>query len=518
MLPSKNENTFPALLEFCLKQYNGREVFRWTEGKEDRSVGFDRFIRQVRALSFALAGQCPPGAHIALLGGNSYEWLLCWFAAVCAGCVAVPLDSTLPAETLLPLLRKCDAQLLLFAPGFEAIAEQSGLPSRLMGDFAARAGEPEDSAGWPTQAQPDKLATIVFTSGTSGQLKGVMLSQWNILSVSYAIVGAFQHLNGKNNLLVLPFHHIYGFLSVCIGLADNCPLFLCDSARHIARDMKKTHPVIVLAVPLMIEKIDEAMWQNARQQGRERQLRLLFALSRCLPSRKLRRKLFAPVIAATGGSLSTIAASGAALSPAIIRRFRSMDVNIHMSYGLTEAAASTLLTSLAQYRPGSNGKAMPYSQVRIHAPGAQGVGEIQIKGDNVFIGYYNDKAATSEAFTPDGWFKTGDLGRLDQKGHLFVTGRMKNLIILSNGKNVSPEPLEAKLMALDFVKEALVYALDGEIAAELYLDPEQADAAARLPEALEALNRQLPPFQRITKTILRETEFSKTTSQKILRK
>ncbi|MDR2687780.1 MAG: AMP-binding protein, partial [Oscillospiraceae bacterium] len=500
------------LLDFCEAQYGPRDIFRWREGEEIRGATYAGFVREARALAAALAARTGHGAKIAIVGENSYGWLLCWFASLCAGRVAVPLDAQLPTAELLALLKKSGAALLFYAAGYEDAASAFGraVPMR---DVATMLAPYEGAAGWPCAAQPDDLAAILYTSGTTGEPKGVMLSHWNLLSNAYSACRCLD-LAGHQVLVVLPLHHIASLnTGMLTQLPGGCTLCLC-SIRHFARDLVTFQPVYGMVVPLLVERMYRQIWDAAKKQKKDKLLRGLLACSDGLLKLgiDLRRKLFKSVLEAFGGRLEWLCCGGAAVSDEYVRGFLRFGIEVLPAYGITECAPGIASTQRGAYRAHSGGTVIDCNEVKIVD------GEIYVRGDNVSCGYYQDEAATREAFTGDGWHITGDLGYVDGDNYLYVTGRRKNLIILSNGKNVSPEGLENRLMEFPVVKEALVYELDGEIAAELFLDEETTNAAARLEGDLLALNRGLPPYQRITKTVLRDTEFPKTTSKKIIRR
>jgi len=448
------------------------------------------------------------------VGENSYHWLLCWFAALCAGRVAVPLDAQLPTADLLELLEKSGAELLFCAPGYADVAHAFGR-AVFMPDVPAMLAPCEGTAGWPCAVQPDDLGMIVFTSGTTGEPKGVMLSHWNFLA-SILSGSRRVEVTGRVVLAVLPFSHT---LSLGPGMLSHLPggntVCICGGARQLQRDLAVLRPIGMVVVPLIVEGLYRRIWDTAKKEGKDRLLRATLKVSGALlrVGIDLRRRLFKSVLAAFGGDFHLLLCAGAPLSEDCIAGFSRLGVEILTGYGTTECAPAVAMHGRGTHRALSVGPVLDCNEVKIGNDG-----EILVKGDNVFMGYYEDRQATREAFTPDGWYRTGDLGCLDEDGYLFITGRKKNLIILSNGKNVSPEGLENKLMELPVIKEALVYESDGEITAELFLDDGTPDAAARLEEELAALNRRLPAYQRITKTVLRDTEFPKTTTKKIKRR
>jgi len=511
--PESLLRTVPALLDHCETQHGPRDLFRWREGEEIHSITYARFAQDARAMAAALASGTEPGAKIAIVGENSYEWLLCWFSVLCAGRVAVPLDPQLPTADLLALLEKSGAALLFCSASFEDVAAAYGR-AVFMKDVAAMLAPYEGAAAWPGEVNPDDLAAIVFTSGTTGEPKGVMLSHWNFMSDSLSGCRSVD-LVGHTMLAILPFYHT---LSITPGMLAQLPggstVCICGGIKHFAKDLAAFQPEYMVAVPLLAEGLYQKVWDTATKEGKDKLLRTMLKVSGALQKvgLDLRRKLFKSVLAAFGGNLLWICVGGAPISEECVAGMLCFGIEVLPAYGTTECSPGVSLNQYGACKARSVGPIMDCNEVKFAD------GEILVKGDNVFLGYYEDEEGTREAFTEDGWFKTGDLGHLDEDGYLFITGRKKNLIILSNGKNVSPEGLEQKLTEIAYIKEALVYQEGDEIAAELFLDEEVPDAAALLEEDLLVLNRSLPVYQRIAKTVLRDSEFPKTTTKKIKRK
>ena len=511
--PELSIRTVPVLLDFCEVKYGPQDVFRWREGEEIRSVTYARFAQEARALAASLAARTEPSAHIAILGENSYHWLLCWFSVLCAGRAAVPLDPQLPAADLLKLLQKSGAELLFCSASFEDVAEGFAGRSVFMKEVPALFAPFDGAAGWPGAVEPDDMAAIVYTSGTTGEPKGVMLSHWNFMSDSLSGCRSVD-LKGHTMMAILPFYHT---LSITPGMLAQLPggstICICGGMRHLPKDFMAFQPEYTVVVPLLAEGLYQKVWDTARKEGKEKLLKTMLKVSGALQKLglDLRRKLFKSVLEAFGGKLEWLCSGGAPISQECVDGFGRFGIDILQAYGTTECSPGVSLSRRGACRAGSVGQLMDCNEVKIVD------GEIYVKGDNVSCGYYQNEAATREVFV-DGWHITGDLGHVDEDNYLFITGRKKNLIILSNGKNVSPEGLEQKLMEIPYVKEALVYASGDEIAAELFLDEEVPEAAARLEADLLALNRQLPVYQRIAKTVLRDTEFPKTTTKKIKRR
>lgn len=310
------------------------------------------------------------------------------------------------------------------------------------------------------------------------------------------------------SLLTLPLHHTFAFTtSVLAMLAYRVPICINRSLRTFIPDMQEFKPQNMFLVPLYVETMYRNIWKTAETQGKDKLLRNMVILSNILRKMgiDLRRKLFRSILSQFGGNLDLIICGGAPLKQSYIDGMEAFGIQVLNGYGITECAPVVAVNRNRFFRRGSVGLPLPCSEIKIVD------GEICVRGPNVTPGYYQDDASNNDAFLND-WFKTGDLGYLDEDGFLYITGRRKNLIILSNGKNVSPEELEERLLDLPHVQEAVVYEENGMIAAEIF-----AQDQTGVQEHVTALNRELPVYKRIQKVVFRDREFEKTTTKKIKR-
>ncbi|MDD6011838.1 MAG: AMP-binding protein, partial [Oscillospiraceae bacterium] len=365
--------------------------------------------------------------------------------------------------------------------------------------------------------QPEDLATIVYTSGTTGKSKGVMLSHKNVTASAVASAKVIQ---GTNAIGFLPMNHLFAWASALfLSNVFQAWGYICRSLKDVPGDMKKYHPQNMAGVPMLVETIYKTIWRKAEEKGSADKLRKGIKISNFL--RKfgidIRRKLFKEVLDGLGGSLEYIVCGGAYLDPKYEKGMNDLGIDILCAYGTTECSPGVTLNTQMDHRSGSCGKAMLCCEVKINNPDEDGVGEIYVKGDNVMMGYYEDEEATASVFDGD-WFKTGDFGYMDEDGYLYFVGREKNLIVLSNGKNVAPEELEDQLMKIEYVKEVVVYGENDLINAEFYLDETICpDAKTQIKKDVDEFNRSLPQYKRIRKVNTRDTEFPKTTTLKIKR-
>jgi len=518
--------TLRELIEYITQRYGDTPAFilPQDDGSEIEK-SFTAFAGDIGALGAALFGQGLRDCRVALLGENSYEWIISYFAVANGGNTVVPLDRDLPAGDLAPLVEASGCTALIYARSFRDIlpAFQSGTSVRryiCMDELEALLAQGRqllgqgDTAYTACPLSPDTLAAIVYTSGTTGSPKGVMLTHTNIAGDAASIC----RMSGGAGtcVLMLPLHHTFGLTGgLIIPLMYGVTSYLGRSLRTIQKDMVRMHATVALLVPAMVEAMHKKIRDAAEEKGSGGKLRMGLKLSRLLMKLGIdaRRRLFKEVLAPLGGELNLIVCGGAPLNKRIAADYYAMGVDLLNGYGITECSPVVSVNpNHPRNRLGSVGKPLDCCEVRIGSPDENGVGEILIKGSNVMRGYYGDEHATGEAFTDDGWFKSGDLGYLDRDGYLYVTGRIKHLIILSNGKNVSPEELEERVKLLPGVLETAVYGARDKIVAEIYAEPGTEEA---LRGAVKAMNNALPPYKQIAAVKFRGAPFPKTTTMKI---
>lgn len=510
---------------------NGAEHTIFYTGKHnDEPVSFIAAYHIMEAVGTFLLDRLQRGSHIALLGENSTEWCLSYFAVTNSGNVAVPLDKELPREDLADLIRHCGCSAIFYSQKYadrieyfrtlEDFPQMQYYCLSAFADYVAKGEELLDAGDRSfaeTEITPDTLACIVYTSGTSDKSKGVMLSHGNLAS---DVVATCQCVTARNTQIFLPMNHTFSWASAMFAaFLYSVDAHISGNMKRIVKDLNKNRPQNISAVPLMVEMLYNGIWMNAKKQGEERKLRRMLTLSRTLMGVgiDMRKRFFRRIHESFGGRLDTIICGGAALDSRLQKGLYDFGITVINGYGITECSPVVAVNRNRDFRFGSVGKPLPCNRVKIADPDENGVGEIWVAGSNVMQGYYKDPEATAEAFEGE-WFKTGDYGYQDKDGFLYITGRKKNLIILANGKNVSPEELEQKLLRLEYVREAAVYEEDQLITGEFYLDEETwPDARARLEEDVRAFNAKMPSYKNIKKIKVREEPFEKTTTMKIKR-
>ena len=529
--------------------------------KEVRKVTFSQWRDDVRNLGTALISYGFREENIAILGENTYGWCCAFFAVMATGSVTVPVDKELPVEDIDGIITTTGTKVLIYGKASESkvkeilrngglksveliisVAPTNSIETSELGGRTLKTLEEVQAEGAGLYASGDnsyydykidvnKLASIVFTSGTTGKGKGVMLSQANIgLDMT---LGMYNFDITRKTLHVLPPHHTFGSTVNYVGhLSQGCEVYISSGIKHVSDEIKEQQPTHLILVPAFLEVMNRKIWATARKDGKEGLLKAMIKVSNFL--RKfgvdVRRKLFASVLSAFGGKLELIICGGAKLDEEIIRNFDALGITILNGYGITECAPLISANRNKYQKPGSVGTPILACRVKIDNPDENGEGEICVKGPNVMLGYYNNPEATAEVFDKDGFFHTGDYGKLDEEGWIYITGRKKNLIILSNGKNVYPEEIEADLQKVEGVSEVVVYAGESRvqkdkitIVAEIFPDADLlahkgiSNAQEYFEDQVKALNAKMPPYKAVKCVKLRDTEFQKNTSRKITR-
>ncbi len=502
------------------------------KNKEECTKTFNQTWEDISAIGtfFSLKGLSGK-KKIAIIGENCFQWMVVYYATLVGGNVTVPMDCKLPAEDLADQLIRCDCNALCYTKEFEAMVcefkSNSAMPEMEYFnisndyDFFLEEGKKSLEEGnkdfFNVEVKPQDLACIAYTSGTTAKSKGVMLSHKNIASDCSA--GMRAHA-GRHSIGFLPLNHTYSWVSALFAcyIASEWG-YLCDGIRNLQKDMRKYQPYNFSTVPLVVEQIYKTIWKTARRTGREEKLRESLEMSESMLDLGIdrRRDIFKTILDIFGGNLNYIVCGGAYLDPKYEKGLYDFGISVYNGYGMTECSPGITCNRPGAMKFGSVGKPIDCCEIKINNPDEDGVGEIYVKGSNVMMGYYNDPEATAQVFDGE-WFKTGDHGRIDEEGFLFIVGRKKNLICLSNGKNISPEELENKLLKIECIKEVLVYDEDNQIVAEIFLNTEDyPDSPQTIKGEINEFNLQMPIFKKIGKIKIRETEFPKTTTLKIVR-
>ena len=545
-------NSIKEIIEWAGKEHADKWAYSFKEkpaSKDITKVSFSQLRRDVRSLASELLSMGCAGKHCVLIGRMSYEWALLYFASLSIGAVLVPLDREWHADDLAETAKKAEAEFLFcdedIAEKAEIIAQKADIKNETV-FLLARENENnlrklialghmkymKSSAPYKDAViDPDALALLVFTSGTTGKGKGVMLSQRAIISNICDVLPYIDY--SEKTVGVLPPHHTYGSTITFIGhTVIGSEVYISAGLRYIAKELTEQKPGHLVLVPLYLETFYRRILSTVKDQGKEKLLFNMIKLSNALRMIGIdqREKMFASVRGAFGGRIKTVISGGAPINPEIIDFYDSIGSSVLNGYGITECAPLIAVNRSKNVVAGSVGNVIEIDEVRIDEPNESGEGEILVKGPNVMLGYYKDEAATKDAMTEDGYFRTGDYGKLDKNNVLFITGRKKNLIILSNGKNVYPEEIENELASIPGILEIVVYEgksrrgmAHNEIVAEIFPDSDYItkngieDANEYLKKHVDSYTKTAVPYKKIAQIKVRTEEFPKNTLRKILR-
>lgn len=456
------------------------------------------------------------GAHIALLGPNGAAWITAFFSIISSGCVAVPLHLGMPDDELEYCVEKAECSILIYDKSCEASAlkltgKNSGLQIIEVHELL-RALEEITETCFP-ELEPDAPAALYFTSGTTALSRCVILTNRNMGSHCSTAMTALPLSADDAGLSILPPSHTFELMTNIVG-ALHCggTLYINESLRTIKRNLQKYKPTILVVVPLVLQTLHKEIINTAKKQGKLEKLNKGLKISGFLQKFGIdaSRLLFKDVYSVIGGNLRYFLCGGAALDEELIWFYKKLGVTVLQGYGITECTPIVAANLPGANKLGSLGRTFPCCETEIID------GEICVRGGSVSPGYYKDDEANACAYS-GGWFHTGDLGRKDSEGFIYFMGRKKNLIILSNGENVSPEELEAHLYQINGISEAIVYEKNNKITAEIYADKAVLPDERALWAAVSEVNKNLAPFKQIGDIILRDEPFEKTATQKIKR-
>lgn len=555
------------LVETSAELYGDKILYIYKRGEARYSFSYNDYRRDLYRLGEGMSRIGLMGRTVAVIGESCPEYMTAYIAAVSGGGVIVPLDRDLGhaeiarfadlsgAEAVfyteqfndvLPSLAEQMPQVRYFIPIAPAegsdttdIGSSAGdaviLPySELLalGDKAMEEGD-RSFLDYDCTADMSQMSALLFTSGTTGTSKGVMLSHANLVaSVNAASRGT---IFGPDNTFVdlLPMHHSYEITCGHLGAANlGGTVYINDSLKNTLRSITTFKPDSLIVVPLYVETMHKRIWAEIARKGMTRRVRALMKASSAMHRAgiDIRRKLFKQILDGLGGNLRYIICGGAPLSPELVRDFDAFGIEICEGYGITECSPLIAVNRHGKVRLRSVGQPVDNCEVRIADPSADGTGEIEARGRNVMLGYFGNEEATAEVFTEDGWFRTGDVGCMDADGYIYITGRKKNIIILSNGKNIFPEEIEEHLYTSPLIGECVVIgrknsAGDTRITAVIYPSDEAAELEGKSEEeklalirdAVNTINRSLPVYKQVRDVELRSEEFEKTTTRKIKR-
>ena len=547
MLYNSSEN-FKSRTAFKLKDENGNII----------SITYEEFKNDVVHLGTDLIKRGFLNKRIAVIGKNSYKWCVSYMAASIVG-IVVPIDKELHSDDVINFMNVSETVCILgdlknltsikdnlsklnnkdtLLVSFDKIDSKTN--DILYFDNLKVMGKDSYLNGFHDfdniQIDSDELRILLFTSGTTGNAKGVCLSQRNICSNILSTYGIVKVKRSDLFFSVLPLHHTYectlGFL---LPIYSGASIAHCEGLRYISKNMAEFHPSVILCVPLLLEKMHKTIVRNMnktlpKKYRKENQdenpfNNLPFFLKKIVKT-KVKNTL--------GGRLRVFIVGAAAANPMILSDFRNLNLNTLQGYGLTECSPLVAGNTDFFQKDDAAGLPIPNVEYKIDSPNNEGIGEIIVKGPNVMLGYYNNPEATAHVMK-DGWFHTGDLGKIDENGYLYITGRCKSVIVTKNGKNIYPEEVEYYLNDNPLISEALVQGIQEEnddetyVKAQIYPNleaiseylkssvPTKEEIKKVISDVVSNVNSKLPNYKHIKGFIIRDKEFEKTTTQKVKR-
>lgn len=537
------------LLNKVETKYSDEVAFKIKYRDEIVGVKYSKFIEDVKAFGAYLTTLNMAKKRVAFISPNRYEWAVTYMAVATSNIIAVPLDRALPENEFISLVERSEADVLVYdnkySEAIEKMKENKDIKVQYYINMDTELNKcisggkviltKKDCKYNKIKIDNDKMKFMLFTSGTTSTSKCVMLSHRNICSNIEAITKTLDVTKDDTLLSFLPLHHTFectaGFL---YAISVGAKIAYCEGIRHFQKNLGDFGVTAMINVPVMLENVYKNIWKQIIKSKKEKQVKVALKSSEALMlvGIDVRKNLFKSVHEALGGKIRLIVSGAAGIQPSVAKGFNDFGITLYQGYGLTETSPVVAVESFENTRNGSVGKALPKIEVKVDEPDHEGIGEIWVKGPSVMLGYYNDEEKTKEVMK-GGWFKTGDLGKIDKDGFIFITGRKKDVIVLKNGKNIFPEELENLINNnVEYVKESLVYgdeAEDGEVTlkAKIVYDKEQVienlgimeddELKEHFMKKIKEINKKMPTYKYIRDIILTDEELIKTTTKKTKR-
>ena len=525
-------NNIRELMAYTLENHKKKTAFviKVKDGEyEEKS--YEQMYRDVLALACYIADKGLYKKPVALIGNNCYEWCVALYGILYAGAIAVPLDNKLPQQEVEGLLTRSDAKAVIYTKNHQETIEKLDIPTKILiggTDANSFCEVLRESGNLPEKFEPideNELAILMFTSGTTSASKGVLLTQRNLLSNTRDLCDVVDFSKNHTYLSVIPLHHSFGIGATTLFVANGVKTVFPEGLR-VAQALTEYNVTLLVLVPAILNLMYKKVQREIEKKGKTKTVNIAIKVSRAL--RKIgidvRRKLFKDILEGLGPSVRLIISGASALDGKVNEFFNDIGIDLIQGYGLSETAPVVSAERVGRQKTGSVGYPMASNIVEIHEPDEKGIGEIIVKGPNVFLGYF-ENAEETEKVLKDGWFFTGDMGYIDDDGFIFITGRKKNVIVLANGKNVFPEELEQKIDELNGVKENIVFLKEANekemLCARIVYDTsvfeDKATAERELGQQIQTLNQSLVTYKQIKKISLTDEAMEKTTTAKIKR-
>ena len=535
------------MIDLCVKDAGEKTAFMYKTSRNDsvHTVTYKEFADDVLALEKGMAKMGIKKTHISILSENSYKWINVFISVLKSDSVFIPIDKELPFEDILYVASHSDCRVLFFSAKYKkyipeimekipeieyyiGLDEEEDDGRILSYKKLVSLGREESEDILSYDKDYYKMKMIVYTSGTTGLAKGVMLSEHNLTSMIYN--GLRVATVYSKCLSVLPYHHTYEAVAgILVSMHNHSCICINENMKAVVKNLNLYKPDYMFVVPAILELFHKKIWANAKEGKKDKLLKIMIPVSNFLLNLGIdvRKKLFSSIHNALGGNFKSIMTGGAPVNPDLGDFFYSIGIPVVNGYGITECSPliSGNREKFNDWRTG--GMVVPCLDIKFDDIQESGDGEIVVKGDTVMLGYYKDEEKTKEVLK-NGWFSTGDYGRMSDLGQLIITGRKKNLIVLTNGKNIFPEEIENYVLKVPYVAEAIVKSAkdkNGEtsLIAEVFLNSDEVkklgtiNIEKKLREDITSVCEPLPKYKKISIIKIRDTEFEKTSTRKIKR-
>ncbi|MBK5263363.1 MAG: AMP-binding protein, partial [Peptostreptococcaceae bacterium] len=480
-------STLKELVDSGARLYGNKTAFlnKKVKGGEYFEIDYNTFKKDVDAIGTRLIDLGLTGQPIAIIGENCYQWISTYFAVVNGAGTVVPLDKELSKDEIYNLIQTAECKAIFYTSTYDKYFEDYKIDHKFKLEvyFDRENKEPDKWTRLVAEGQklidegsrkfidavidPDEVKILLFTSGTTGSAKAVMLSHRNLVADVRSTCQIVKLQEDERALSILPIHHTFeSTMGIMTPLFQGGCIAFFEGLKYVVKNLEEAKCSMLVGVPLIFESIYDKIWKQATKSGKDKALRMAIKANKVLKALGIdkTRQIFKSVYASFGGNLRFFVTGAAAIDPNVVRGFQDLGFEIVMGYGLTETAP--LLTGTPDFgnrykKAGSVGPVIPDGELDIVDKNDEGIGEIIYRGPNVMHGYYNMQEKTDEVII-DGWFHTGDLGFVDKEGWLYITGRKKNIIVTKTGKNIYPEEIEKHLMKIKYIEECMVYGIDGD--------------------------------------------------------
>ena len=529
------------------KNFEENIAFKYKQKGKIVNVTYKQFVEDIRALGTAILN-LDDVERIAVIGNNRYEWCVSYLATTTAGKVVVPLDKALTDNEIIRLIKRSGAQAVIYDEKYQNAISKCDLGYAICMDDLIQEGvtryrhllgqgydllkRKEDSYDHVT-IDNDKMAVMLFTSGTTAEPKAVMLSQNNICSQVAAITDHVKLYETDTLLSFLPIHHTFECtITFLYGTYNGTTIAFCEGLKYIAQNLKDYEVTVFVAVPLVLETMFKKINKGIADSGKKDLIDKMKKISNLLLKLHIdvRKKLFKPVLKQFDEHLRVVLYGAASMDKSTILGYNELGIDLVQGYGLTESSPVITTETDKQKRPGSVGLPLENIEVKIENPNEEGIGELLAKGPNIMLGYYENDTATKETINEDGWLHTGDYAYIDKDGFVYITGRKSDVIVLRNGKNIYPQEIEFMINKLPYVEESIIYSrnkskTDTVLCAKIVYNKEniiekfgkQKDYKTLVWKDIKEMNQELPTYKHIKEIVVTDEPLEKTTTQKVKR-